>query len=243
MNIHFYKSTVIGLLVIWLCIPAQASIIFNAESTSGVGTAIKLKAELTISGDNLTVQLTNESPEDSCYPDDLLSSFYFDIFNGSTRPTLTYTSATGDVWLVDRTSPDTLDTANADLVAVIAGDYTWQFRIMDEAVNPFLGFGIGTVGNTNLTPNNFQGNIVDGMDYSIYKADEITNQPLSGQLLVKDTATFTFTGLTGFTENDIVNAFAFGLGTAPDSLVTPEPTSILLLSIGILGFVCHRHKQ
>ena len=117
-----------------------------------------------------------------------------------------------------------------------------MFRSMDETADPFLGFGIGTVGNNNLSPNNFQGNIVDGIDYSIY-AGEITTQNLDGQLLVKDTATFTFTGLTDFEEGDIGSAFAFGLGTKPDSLLVPEPSIVLLLSIGVLGVVCRRRKQ
>jgi hypothetical protein len=138
------------------------------------------------------------------------------------------------VYLASKKNPDALQTANANIMAVKAGDNSWAFRRMEESQNPFLGFGIGTVGNSNLTPNDFQGSIVDGKDYSIYTGD-ITTQNLNGILLVKDSATFTFRGLTGFTEKDIARKFAFGLGTAPDSLLIPEPGSILLLSIGFIG--------
>ena len=78
---------------------------------------------------------------------------------------------------------------------------------------------------------------MNGVDFAIYKG-EITTQPLTNpSCLVKDTATFTFTGLTGFTETDIVNKFAFGLGTAPDSLLTPEPATICLLGLGALALL------
>jgi hypothetical protein len=54
------------------------------------------------------------------------------------------------------------------------------------------------------------------------------------EILVKDSATFVFSGLTGFSESDIVPEFAFGLGTAPDSLITPEPATMMLLVMGSL---------
>ncbi|MBN2456372.1 MAG: PEP-CTERM sorting domain-containing protein [Sedimentisphaerales bacterium] len=54
--------------------------------------------------------------------------------------------------------------------------------------------------------------------------------------LVQDTAVFKFTDLEGLKERDIVNKFAFGLGTAPDSLLTPEPATICLLGLGTLIF-------
>ncbi|MCK4886845.1 MAG: hypothetical protein KAS96_05610, partial [Planctomycetes bacterium] len=86
----------------------------------------------------------------------------------------------------------------------------------------------------------FNGNVVDGVNFAIYKG-EITTQPLvNPDCLVKDTATFIFTGLTGFTERDIVNRFTFGLGTAPDSLLVPELATICLLGLGGLAMLRRR---
>ena len=56
-----------------------------------------------------------------------------------------------------------------------------------------------------------------------------------GKLLVKNSATFTFTGVSGFTEDDIAERFAFGLGTAPDSFLAPEPSSVWLAIVGVVG--------
>ncbi|MHC4428994.1 MAG: XDD4 family exosortase-dependent surface protein, partial [Planctomycetota bacterium] len=184
-------------------LPAGATIVHDVSGVSSEGVAVSFEAQLTITGDNLTIVLINDSPVDSLNLADLLSSYYFDIVDAlDNRPTLSYTSATGDVYLADKDAADTLQTAGADLRALAPGDNTWQYREMDPAFVPRLGFGVGTVGNSDLDPNNFQGNIVGAIDFSIYKGD-ITTQNLDGKLLVKETATFTLSGLTGFTEDDI----------------------------------------
>ena len=234
------------ILVGWcaLCAaPASATIIHSASGTSSAGVAISFEADFTIAGDNLTLVLKNNSPVSTLNPADVIGSFYWDIVDGSNvRPTLTYVSGSGDVYLADKNAPDTLQTAGANLKAVNAGDNTWQFNAMNPALTPFTGFGIGTVGNSAVSPNNFNGSIVGAIDYSIYKGDITTNN-LDGKLLVKETATFNFTGLTGFTEAHIQPVSAFGLGTAPDSFLTvPEPSSILLLAIGIARIATYRRR-
>jgi hypothetical protein len=221
---------------------AQATVIQTWSGTSSAGVAVAFEARFTISGNTLTVNLLNNSPVHSQNPNDLLSSFYFDVICGGVRPALTYTSAIGDVWLGDKNNPDSLVNPGYNLKAVVAGDNTWQFRNMNTAFSPFLGFGIGTVGNMNIAPNNFMGNIVDGRDYSIYKGD-VTTSNLDGIRLVKDQATFVFMGVSGCTEGDVRAPSAFGLGTAPDSLqYTPEPATLaLLLGAGLIG--CRRRRR
>jgi len=60
---------------------------------------VSFDALFDITGDTLTLTLTNTSSTASLNPDDTLSSFYFDIMNGSNvRPDLVYVSATGSVY-------------------------------------------------------------------------------------------------------------------------------------------------
>ena len=241
MQRHFFLSVILSTVIspaVW------SSTILTSSGISSAGVAVSFKAEMTISGDTLTLVLTNESPVNTLNPNDALGSFYWDIVNGSNaRPTLTYVSGTGDVYLADKNSPDVLQTVSANLKAVASGDNTWQFKAMTPSQSPFAGFGIGTVGNSAAAPNNFNGNIVGAIDYSIYKGD-VTTSNLDNKLLVKESANFVFSGLTGFTEADIKPSGAFGLGTAPDSFLTtivPEPSSIVL-GVGFAGFAFGRRR-
>jgi hypothetical protein len=215
---------------------ADATVTYTASGSSATGRPVSYSADLTISGDWLTVQLFNTSTVPSADPADLLSSFFFDIADSGNRPTLTFVSAVGDVWRTQMSLPDVLQTANQNLKVVVAGD-SWEYRSLDETQNPFFSFGIGTVGNSGLAPNNFHGNIVDGLTYSIYAGDIMTRN-LDDLSLVKDTATFTFSGVSGFTEADIGPTSMFGLGSGPDSLMVgvpvPEPRATILGALFLL---------
>lgn len=238
----------VGALCAALClslVPARsdATVILSFTGTTpDTLVDVKFEASLTISGNTLTIVLENKSmslvpPSASLNPNDLLTSFYFDIFDGVNRPTLSYVSASGDVYTGDKDAVDVLTTAGANLKAVNPGDNTWQFKpgLTLQPATDLLTFGIGTAGNNSLTPNGFNGNIVDGFDYGIYAGDVSTNN-LDGDLLVKGPATFVFSGVSGFSEADIADEALFGLGTQPDSTgLVPEPSTAFLLGLGLAG--------
>ena len=113
---------------------------------------------------------------------------------------------------------------------------------MNPGFAPNLGFGIGTVGNSLLKPNNFDPQIVDQADYTIYSTgtqsdiDPVGN--LAGRLLVRGTASFQFGGLDPSLPVEIVDGFVFGLGTSPDSIIfasVPEPTAAAFVVSGLLA--------
>lgn len=245
-------SLVVLLLLACAATPARATpVVFNASGFSSVGNPVTFKATLAITGTLLSVRLDNLSPVPSEDASDVLSSFYFDVVkSGSIRPALTYLSGTGQVYQVlsgttDRpfvyqpTSSLTPGFGPSNLKAVNANDKTWQFRAMNPALPPLEGFGIGTVGNSALSPNGFTPSIVGPagptqIAFSLYTGADIDPIGiLASQYLVRDTATFTFGGLAGFSEADIGPDALFGLGTMPDSIIElPEPGGMALAALG-----------
>lgn len=254
---------------------AAQAINFTFEGkTPDTGVDVRFTADLTIVGDTLTIVLTNDSlnhtngPSSSLNPNDVLTSFYFDIFNGTSRPTLSpgiipatspYTGATGNVCLTLEFLPDDCSVVDkeGDLRAFVAGDDTWQFRDgLDWQVGSSLPltFGMGTAGNATFAStepviggggNGFMGNIVNGFDYGLYAGD-VTTANLKDKFLTTGSITFTWSDptLEGFTDADIVNQALFGLGTRPDSFaLVPEPGTGLLLMTGLLGLAWNGRRR
>jgi hypothetical protein len=260
--------------------PAAATVMLAASgSTSGANPApIAAQAQFALSGTTLSVVLSNVSPGSSSSADQMLSSFYFDIVKNGIRPTLTYESSSGFVWKLISNAPDepfnytppavaggpgtyTLATGTvahvpSDLKAVKANDRTWQFRSMNDASAPFLGFGIGTVANSGFGGgggNGFTESIVgppgpNFIAFSIYKNGDIqpVGATVQNQFLVLNSATFTFSSaaLADYSEADISPRAVFGFGTGPNTvLVVPEPGSLALLAAaGLVSGIASRHR-
>lgn len=241
--------------------PAPASVVLQGSGT-GVN-PISAKAIFTFgtgtAADLLDVTLVNTSTVPTQYPADVLTSLYFDIkavsMSGTTRPTLNYLGAGGQVYQVKSGAPDlpfiytpptTSGTAfqpgvgTSNLKAVNPGDYSWQYRSMSPGSTPFLGFGVGTVGNSGWSPNNFQAPIVDQIDFGIFNGEAATLQNLlKDKFLVSGSVTFRFSGLFPFTESHLSRDAVFGFGTEPDAIIElPEPGGLAacgLLAAALLG--------
>ena len=230
MRLKYLKLIIVVIGAFCLFTQSAHADLFTWTGLSATGHLLSLEAELTITEggatDTLTVVLRNTTPSlgYTQVPSDVLSSFYFDILDDATglvRPTLTYASATGDVYL-----NDVWQETGADLVAVTPTNTgTWDFHPTDPTSFPYFGFGIGTVGNNTSglitdADNQFNGSLVEGMNYSIYSDANPMNPGLQKVYLVNGEATFIFTGdLDGYS---IVPKVGWGLGTGPDSFV-PVP--------------------
>jgi hypothetical protein len=241
-------------LAICLVPGAATAVTFTFEGTTpDTSIDVKFTADLSITGDTLTLVLTNDSmnhingPSPSKNPNDLLTSFYFDVFDGINHPTLTYTGASGDVCLTSSGGGDDCSVVDkeADLRAFVGGDDTWEFR--DSLSLSFgadtLTFGVGTAGNGTLSPNGFMGNIVDGMDYGIYAGD-VTTANLDDKLLTTGSIAFTWSGASGYSDANIADEVVFGLGTKPDSTgFVPEPNTAVLLGMGMVGMALYGRRR
>lgn len=240
------------------CLTGSASggVIFDASGTAASGRLVAVRATLAISGDGLTVDLENVSPANTTEASEVLTSFYFDIRKGASRPGLSFASAAGSVWLVrdGRTDveyhylPQTFTQASglqSDLKAMKNGDASWQFRVMSATAIPLLGFGLGTVGNSKFASNGFTPSIVGPagnsmLDFGIFRGGDLNPKGvLASRYLVKNRLTFRFTGLAGYDDSHIVGRAVFGLGSSPDSVlesvvvVVPEPATGLLTLTGV----------
>jgi|GEM_PF-1180798 len=262
--------------------PASGSVILSGVGMSGGSPSVPLaaQAQFTLAGTTLTIVLSNESPDSSTKTDQMLSGFYFDIVKNGQRPVLTYASAEGFVWKLRNNAPDepynytpplvaggpgtfVLADGNptphvaSNLVADKANDRTWQFRDMNPAAAPFLGFGLGTVANSLFGGgggNGFTESIVgppgpDFIAFSIYKNGDIqpVGKPVTNQFMVLNAATFTFTSpdLAHYTLADISPAAVFGFGTGPDTvIVVPEPAALVWVAAGLgLAWLGRRRRS
>lgn len=246
MKRHIYLL-ITTLLLLLIGTEAQAET-FEWEGILGNEPAeealVSVTADLSITGDTLTIVLANTSAA-SLVPAHVLGSFYFDVFKEDTvgnilRPTLSAFSGVGELYEGVLNGPD-MPVGEEELDDI---EPYWLARDdMDAEQIPYLGLGIGTVGNSNLGDNNFPG--MGGLSAGIY-AGEITTQSLitdPATPLVKDLATFalTFEDLSGFGVGPKV---AFGFGTGPDSLhVVPLPGAVLLgmLGLSVAGIKLRKH--
>ncbi|MFM8493921.1 MAG: XDD4 family exosortase-dependent surface protein [Planctomycetia bacterium] len=252
--------------------PSFGDIIYTSSNVIFTGTnaaGLSARATFTVDpGDSnvLRLLLENTSASPTLAPSELLTSIYFNVLSGTltgTSAPLTYQSASGQVYLALKSMADKPATyvpppppggtvtypaipTLSNLKAVNPGDNTWQFRngMSLVASQPPLAFGVGTVGNSSLSPNNFNGNITGGFDFGIYKGD-VTTQNLDGTLLVRDSANFAFAGFGGFKLSQISPHAVFAFGTNPECVISvPEPGALSLAAFGLLaGLLTMRRRR
>jgi len=231
-------------LIALVVLPARGDVLGSVpvSGTSAAGNPVAFEATFSTSGSTLLLDLVNKSPTTpTTAPADVLASFYFDVFQDGVRAPLVFAGGSGQVYQVrsgttDLYVPGGLPAGATDLWASTTGGGTWQFRQMNALLAPQLGFGIGTGGNSLCGNNGFDPKIVDQADYSLYSTGTGTDiEPtgnLRGELLVRGTASFAFTGLNPDRPVVLQDKFVFGLGTSPASTITamPEPAALALLA-------------
>lgn len=189
-------GALLGLLLAWLVQgtpPSQASPVGFDATATGVNGAISVHADLTASGNLVTLTLTNDGAPTASKAE-VLTSFYMKIITPAGKSALTLTpnhalgsayqlagagSGKDDVaasWAVTSSghywrASAQADTAS-DLFAFKNYDQGWQAKSFSAAGSnpqPQYNFGIGTVGNSGLSSAGvslgFSGNVVKGPVY------------------------------------------------------------------------------
>lgn len=223
------------ILAAGLCATAGATSITYSGS-SGIRSA---EVVFDLTGTNLTVTLTNTSVYDVLVPDQVLTAVFFD-YSG---PALTPVSA-----LVSVGSTVAFGPSNGGNVG---GEWAYA-----EIVNPISpgdsgisssGFGLFGAGNFD-GPDLQNPASVDGLQYGLTSAgDDLTtgNAAVTGQFaLIKNSAQMVLTTASGFQLSDITNvSFQYGTALSDPNVPVPEPASLALVVMGLIGFVVHRSRK
>lgn len=243
------------------------SVIFEGTTTGSSGPLGARATFTTGTGGVLKLLLENTSTPPSKGPEDLLTSFYFNVLSGTTTGTpapLTYQSALGQVYVTledfpdfpakwdPPVSPSVTGTVTypappqlSNLQALSKGALTWEFRngLALADTTPPLAFGVGTVGNSDFDPYGFEGSVVGNDDFGIF-VGEVSTANLDGWLLVKDSISFEFAGFNGFDLTQISPYGVFGFGSSPEFVVTvPEPAGAVIALIGAGACALERRRR
>lgn len=256
---------------------------FTEAGVSSKGTPLLVSAKFDTAIDAggpanaLRITLSNFGPA-SKDAVDVLSSFYFNLADPTTgiRTALTYVSGSGQAYEVRKSGTDTAvswtpnlvsgggawttsgsgATLLSNLVAAKNDNEGWQFKTWTPPpAYPGLGYGIGTVGNSNIGAffpgvssgtAQFDGQVVSGtaagsmINLGIYSSgtgtDIAPDGVLDGARVVRKEAVFTFTStnmtLDTFSSSWIQGNVTFGFGTAPETVLLPEPGGLAIAAAG-----------
>lgn len=253
-------------LVNRVCLSALLGILStsaNATLFTGASGNLAASVDFSISGNTLTVVLTNTASADVLVPADVLTAVFFDI---SGNPTLTSVSA-----LLTSGSSVFYDPQGQPAGGVVGGEWGYRAGIS----NGPAGAGSQGISSSGLSPlfnlPSFPGaelagpgnGALNGLQYGILSAGDNTATGNTGGIknsggLIKNSVTFT---LTGIAPDAVFSNVYFQYGTdylqepgyggncvsgncvpptTGDSV--PEPEAPWLLAISLLGFYGYKRK-
>ena len=221
--------------VLAIATSTQASVLFSGSGFNPeAGTNAAGSAMFTISGNTLTLVLTNTTLPRTTAQGNAMTGVTFDIGGGSPVLTLTSTALTSgsDFW-TSKTATNNAAALNGSWTSVLGASPLGEYGV---ATTGFNGrFNGGSIGLGNAAPN-----------YGIVAAGTFdgTNVSFGGSQFpfVQNSMTFTFTGVSGFTEAQISNVKLL-FGTDGTGIITAIPSPGSLALIGLGGLVAARRRR
>jgi hypothetical protein len=209
--------------------PSQAGMVFSGSSGN-----LSATANFSLTGNTLTVTLTNTSTADTTVPTDLLTGVFF-----NTTHTLTPVSAS-------------LNGSTVFYGSITNAGDGWGYAsgVSANGKNSAISASgaVSGLGHSNFSGANNQ---LQGVDYGILSAGDNSatgNTGLTGHgPLIKNSVQFTLTAATGFSLSELGSSVVFQYGTAltethftatPDVTAAPAPSSAILLGIGVALLGC-----
>lgn len=243
------SASVLSLAV--AALPGQAAVIFNGSGTNpeSGGGSVSGSAQFSVSGNTLTVVLTNSSAAATPVRADALTGLAWNITGASPILTLSSIQLTNpsagagqDKIFTSKTASNTSDPLSGSWTNQIGSTPISQYGVATTGFNGAFaagGISLGT-GGTNY------GIVSDG---TFPNASASSSFNSSAFPLIQNSLMFTFTGATGLTDTQFTSV-KFLYGTSGQGVVTgssdggiglaavPEPGSVaLLVGMGVLGSV------
>jgi hypothetical protein len=223
-----------GLALLACAGSSRAGMIYTGSSGS-----LSATADFELSGNTLTVTLTNTSNADVLVPTDVLTGVYF-----NTTHVLTPISAALNA-----------SSAFYGPLTNVGNGWGYASGVSADGENSAISASGAVSG---LGHSNFSGtsNSLGGIDYGLLSAGDNAatgNNGVTGSgPLIKNSVTFTLTVAAGFSLSELGNTVVFqyggnltdphftsGRGVDPDATVVPAPPSSVLFGVGIsaLAFI------
>lgn len=214
---------------------AQASVIFSGSGNNPeVGANASGSAMFTISGNTLTLVLTNTTAPRTTAQGNAMTGVTFNFSSGSTVLSLTSTALTGgSTYWTSKTTNVAAPSLAGSWTAAIVSNAQHQYGVATTGFNGWFNGGSISLGNA--APN-----------YGIVAAGTFdgSNVSFGGSQypFVQNSMTFTFTGVAGFTEAQITNVKLL-FGTDGTGVIEAVPTPGSLALIGLGGIACIRRRR
>jgi hypothetical protein len=222
------------------------------------GVPVSASALVDFSGDWMTITLTNTSPAHAGtdVPGSTLTGFFWGFIPG-VNPTLapySATVATGSSILGN------CDLDNCANVTNVGGEFGFGFNALGFPRG--ASFGIASSGylSSGLPGNlgNFDGanlddpESLDGINFGLISSESFSpNGGLAGVPVIQSAVVFVLSGAAGLRVSDLAPVGNFQYGTsfselnvldAPAPNQVPEPTSVALLGLGLLGLLAAKRR-
>lgn len=241
--------------------PASANQLTVTGTGPGDGASdLAAEAVFCITGNTLTVLLTNTSMDETLIPADLLTGVYWNIAGDPALTPISAVLGSGSTVLFPGVT--TIPGTGTDVGGGVGGEFGYRGDlsggIFNGATYGVSSTGLGEFGSPDLFGGtNLQGPAgPDGPQYGIVSAGGIgvinNNGPLSGTTAhISNSVLFTFTFVGSIDIDDIV-VTGFQYGTSQDEPFiippppppdVPEPATIGLLLMGLVGVAARRSRK
>lgn len=213
-----------------LAAPVSSADLLTMSGSSGSKAA---SVQLNLSGDSLTVVLTNTSLADVMFPADVLTAVFFHIDGAPVSLTPVSAVLTAGSSVILDSQP---------VGGVVGGEWAYLGSLTESGIlsgsnHGISSSGLGIFGGPSFPGDNLDGPAaVNGLQYGLTSAGDNPATGNGGIMgsggLIKNSVTFTFSGATGLSLPQVRSAyFLYGTAVGEGGFAVPTPGVTALLGI------------